>query len=116
MAALGANDYEEIIDLSKALVQHPNATRYYRVTEDSMTGANMPAGALLVVDRSLRASSGNIVVGILDGVFTVRRLIRTARAWILHPENPAYKPIVITPGMNWQVWGVVTASIVQSFK
>ena len=116
MASLVANDSEEVIDLSKVLVQHPNATCYYRVTGDSMTGANMPAGALLVVDRSLRAASGNIVVGILDGAFTVRRLIRTARAWVLHPENPAYKPLVITPEMNWQIWGVVTASVVQSFK
>jgi DNA polymerase V len=93
MAALVANDYEEIIDLSKALVQHPNATPYYRVTEDGMTGANMPADALLVVDRSLRASSRNIVVGILDGVFTVRRRIRTARAWILHPETSPTNPL-----------------------
>jgi DNA polymerase V len=112
-----AADYkEEVIDLSKELVQHPTATFYFRVKGDSMNGANIPDGALLVVDRSLRPVSGHIVVGVLDGEFTVRRIVRTPRAFVLHPENPAYKPLVLTSEMTWQVWGVVTASIVQSFK
>jgi DNA polymerase V len=112
-----ATDYkEEVIDLTKEIVKHPAATFYFRVKGDSMINASIPNNALLVIDRSIKASSGMIVVATLNGEFTVRRLIQTRRMWILHPENASYKPLPITEEMNMLVWGVVIAIIVQPLK
>lgn len=109
-----AKDYQEdVIELSQYLVQHPTATFYFRVSGDSMIGACMPHGSLLVVDRSLKPASGMIVLAVVNGEFTVRRIVQTPRSLVLHPENPAYKPLVVTDEMNMQVWGVVTAVVVK---
>jgi DNA polymerase V len=109
-----AKDYQEdVIELSQYLVQHPTATFYFRVSGDSMLNACMPHGSLLVVDRSLKPVSGMIVLAVINGEFTVRRLVQTSKTWVLHPENPAYKPLVVTEEMNMQVWGVVTAVVVK---
>ena len=109
-----AKDYqEEVIELSQYLVQHPTATFYFRVSGDSMINACMPHGSLLVVDRSLKPTSGMIVLAIVNGEFTVRRIVQTSRSLVLHPENQAYKPLVVTEEMNMQVWGVVTAVVVK---
>ena len=77
-----------------------------------MSNANIPDGCLLVVDKSLKAKSGNIIVAVVYGEFTVKRLVRTARDWVLHPENPLYKPVIITDEMELKVWGVVTKIII----
>ena len=112
-----AKDYQEdAIDLAKVLVQHPASTFYFRVKGDSMRNAFIPDGALLVVDRSVNVVSGMIIVAVVSGEFTVRRVIRTNRSWILHPENPAYKPMIVTEEMNMQVWGVVTAVVIRHIK
>jgi len=109
-----AKDFQEdVIELSKYLVQHPSATFYFRVSGDSMINASMPHGSLLVVDRSVTPASGMIVLAIVNGEFTVRRLIKTHKALVLHPENPAYKPVPVTEEMEMQVWGVVTAVVVK---
>ncbi|WP_207512428.1 LexA family protein [Longitalea luteola] len=109
-----AKDYQEdVIDLSKYLVQHPTATFYFRVSGDSMINACMPHGSLLVVDRSIKPASGMIVLAVVSGEFTVRRLVQTRRSLVLHAENPLYKPLVVTEEMNMQVWGVVTAVVVK---
>jgi DNA polymerase V len=109
-----AKDYQEdVIELSQYLVQHPTATFYFRVSGDSMINACMPHGSLLVVDRSLKPVSGMIVLAIINGEFTVRRIVQTRKSLVLHPENPAYKPLVVTEEMNMQVWGVVTAVVVK---
>jgi DNA polymerase V len=109
-----AKDYQEdVIELSKYLVQHPTATFYFRVSGDSMINACMPHGSLLVVDRSIKPISGMIVLAVVNGEFTVRRLVQTRRSLVLHAENPIYKPLVVTEEMNMQVWGVVTAVVVK---
>jgi DNA polymerase V len=109
-----AKDYQEdVIDLTKYLVQHPNATFYFKVTGDSMINACIPNGALLVVDRAVRPANGAIVLAIVHGEFTVRRLVQTRKALVLHPENPAYKPLPVTEEMGLQVWGVVTAVVIK---
>ena|SRR5947208_135935 len=109
-----AKDYQEdVIDLTQYLVQHPTATFYFRVTGDSMINACMPNGALLVVDRSIKPVSGLIVVAVVNGEFTVRRIVHTRKIWVLHPENPAYKPLPVTEEMDLQVWGVVTAVVIK---
>ena len=104
-----AADYiEETIDLNKHLITRPSATLLVRVQGDSMKDAAIPPGALLVVDRSITASSGHIIIAVVNGEFTVKRLIRTHAGVFLAPENPNYKSIHIKDGMEMSVWGVVT--------
>lgn len=108
-----AQDFmEDDINLQEMLVPKPLSTFLIRVKGDSMVNAFIPDGALLVVDRSLKAGHGKIIVAVLNGEFTVKRLVKTARSWVLHPENPSYKPIVLTEEMDFKVWGVVTRVLV----
>ena len=109
-----AKDFQEdVIDLTKYLVQHPTATFYFKVTGDSMINACIPNGALLVVDRALHPSSGTIILAVVNGEFTVRRIVQTRKSLVLHPENPAYKPVPVTEDMEMQVWGVVTGVVIK---
>lgn len=112
-----ALDYEqEEIDLTRILQPNPATSFIIRVKGDSMTEANMPDGCMAVVDRSIRPSTGDIIVAALNGEYTVKRLVKAGRNWVLHPENPFFKPIVITEDAEFQVWGVVTAVIVDMRK
>lgn len=96
------------LDLNELMVQHPTATFFVRVSGDSMNGAAIHDGDILVVDRSLEAGSGKIVVAILHGEFTVKRFISSASGVYLAAENPRYPPLKIEPDSDFQVWGVVT--------
>lgn len=103
-----ADDYvERALDLNEYLVRHPAATFMVKVGGDSMVGAGIVDGDLLVVDRSEEAVSGRIVVAVLDGEWTVKRLRVRNGARLLVPENPKYKPVRIEPGQELQIWGVV---------
>ena len=103
-----AEDYiEKTLDLNEYLIRHPAATFFVRVTGDSMTGAGIHSGDILIVDRAVTASNGSIVVAILNGEFTVKRLESSARGVRLCPENPAYEPISVRAGCDFEVWGVV---------
>lgn len=104
-----ADDYlEGKLDITKHLVKHPAATFYVRVSGDSMIGAGIHSGDLLVVDRSLEAKSGNVIVAALDGELTVKRLYRKNGLLRLLPENPQYQPIEIQTQQSFEIWGVVT--------
>lgn len=108
-----AQDYSEPeIDLSKVLQPNPTSTYIIRIKGDSMREANMPDGCMAVVDRSIKPYSGAIIVAVLNGEFTVKRLVKAGRNWVLHPENPFYKPILIPEGSDFQVWGVITYTVV----
>lgn len=97
-----------MLDLNGLCVRHPLATYYVRARGDSMAGAGIEDGDILVVDRSLRAASGDVIIASLGGGFTVKRLeIRDRKARLL-PENPAYAPIDITPEQQAEFFGVVT--------
>ena len=110
-----AMDYaEERIDMNDLLISHPLSTFLIRVKGESMKEAFIPDNALLVVDRSLKAASGSIVVAVVNGEFTVKRLIKAPRNWVLHPENSAYRPLVLTEEMSFSVWGVVTKIIIDA--
>ncbi|MEO5998863.1 MAG: translesion error-prone DNA polymerase V autoproteolytic subunit [Chitinophagaceae bacterium] len=110
-----AADYiEETIDLNHLLIKNPSATFFVRVEGESMIEAFIPPKALLLVDKSINASSGHIVVAVLNGEFTVKRLLITQAGTFLTPANPKYKPIRITEEMNFQVWGVVSKVIIDS--
>ena len=107
-----ADDYmESALDLNAYLVRNPAATFMVRVGGDSMAGAGIADGDLLVVDRSEEAVHGKIVVAVLDGELTVKRLHLRNGARRLVPENPKYKPLRIEPGQELQIWGVVTGVI-----
>ncbi len=102
---------EERLDLNRYLVKHPTSTFYVRVSGDSMTGAGINPGDILVVDRSIKHRSDHIVIASIYGELCVKRLrIRDGSAW-LYPENPAYDPFEVSPVDEFEVWGVVTATI-----
>lgn len=104
-----ASDYiDQRLDLHDYLGVHSEATFFLRVQGDSMQGAGIYDGDLLVVDRSLNAKSGNVVVAVVDGEFTVKRLQkRGAKMW-LKAENPNYPPIELHDGQELEIWGVVS--------
>ena len=107
-----ADDYlEGRLDLNDHLIRNPSATFFVRVTGDSMVDAGIYSGDILVVDRSLEAKDGNIVIAVIDGELTVKRLQRAKNKIYLLPENANYKPIEITSEMNFEVWGVVSTVI-----
>ncbi len=102
------NYIEDQLDLNRYCVKNPPATFFVRVDGDSMTGAGINCGDLLVVDRSLTAGNGDVVVAIVDGEFTLKRLVLRDGRVFLRPENPRYRPLEITEDMEFQVWGRVT--------
>lgn len=98
---------DQRLDLTEYLVLHPEATFFLRVKGDSMTGAGIHDGDLLVVDRSLEPASGRVVVAALDGELVVKRLHRSGGRVMLRAENPAYPDIAVGDGQELQLWGVV---------
>ena len=103
-----AQDYvESRLDLNKLLIAHPSATYFVRVSGHSMTDANINEGDLLVVDSSLTAAHGDIVVAAVDGEFTVKKL-RTRPAIQLVPMNPKFAPITFSNEEALEIFGVVT--------
>ncbi len=107
-----ADDYiEDKLDLNKYLVKHPAATFFVKVNGDSMIGAGIHHGDILIVDRSLDPVDKKVVIAVVDGELTVKR-IRTGNGRIaLVPENDAYQVLNIEDGMNFEIWGVVTSVI-----
>ena len=96
------------LDLNELIVRHKAATFFVRAAGESMTGAGILPGDILVVDRSVEAVSGKVVVADVDGDFTLKRLrLRGGEAWLV-PENDAFEPIRLTEGVDARVWGVVT--------
>jgi DNA polymerase V len=99
---------DRTIDLNELLIPHPAATFFVKVKGESMKNAGIHPGDILVVDRSLEPLSGRIVVAVLDGEFTVKRLLLENKEAILIPENPSFPQIRITKERDFQVWGTVT--------
>jgi DNA polymerase V len=107
-----ADDYlDRNIDLNEHLIKHPAATFFVKVKGDSMIGAGIYSGDMLIVDRSQESKNNSVVVAILNGEFTVKRLRKQEGKIFLIAENPNYKPIEIIPGMDFEVWGVVLHAI-----
>lgn len=104
-----ADDFiRESISLDAVLVKNKEATFYARVKGNSMVGAGLEDGDLLVIDRSLEPRDNQIAVCYLDGAFTVKRLKVTPKGIFLVPENPNYPPIAVEEGQELMIWGVVT--------
>ncbi|NDV17270.1 translesion error-prone DNA polymerase V autoproteolytic subunit [Muricauda sp. TY007] len=104
-----ADDFKEKrISLDKTLIKNKEATFYARVSGESMIGAGLDDGDLLIIDRSLDPEHGKIAVCFLDGEFTVKRLHIKKNTITLMPENKSYKPIEVSRDSDLLIWGVVT--------
>lgn len=102
------DDYiEQHLDLNEYLVKHPSTTFFVRVEGDSMINAGIYENDILVVDRSIKPVDGKIVIAVVNGELTVKRLSDKPGHLCLLPENPRYKPIEITEAVELHIWGVV---------
>ena len=103
-----ADDFKETrISLDRELVKNKEATFYARVSGDSMVGAGLDDGDLLVIDRSKNPENGKIAVCMIDGEFTVKRIKKEKNKLYLMPENRRYKPIELKEENELIIWGVV---------
>ena len=103
-----ADDFKEVrISLDNELVTNKEATFYARVSGDSMIGAGLDDGDLLVIDRSLNPENGKIAVCLVDGEFTVKRIKKEKDKLYLIPENKKYTRIEIKEENELIIWGVV---------
>lgn len=104
-----ADDHvENQLDLNEHLIRNPAATFCVRATGESMTGAGIHTGDILIVDRSREAVHGSIVIAVLEGELTVKRLYKKDGKLALNPENPEYPSILIDETMELIIWGVVS--------
>ena len=104
-----ADDFKELrISIDQEVVRNEEATFYARVSGESMQGAGLDDGDLLVIDRSIEPKNGKIAVCYIDGEFTVKRLKVVEDGVFLIPENPKYQPIKVTEENELIVWGIVT--------
>jgi DNA polymerase V len=107
-----ADDYiETALDLNEFLIKRPAATFFVRVSGQSMIGAGINPGDILIVDRSLTPKNNSIVIAVLNGELTVKRILLDAHKIKLMPENSDFPTIEIQEGMDFTVWGVVTTVI-----
>jgi len=104
---------ETFLDLNKLFVKHPAATFFVRVSGNSMHQAGIVSGDILVVDRALTPADGKIVVALLNGEFTVKKLVMRHNRVKLVAANPRYPELEITEESDFRVWGVVTHVIHQ---
>lgn len=103
-----AADYvDSRLDINEYLVRNPVSTFFFPVEGDSMEGAEIFDGDILVVDRSIKARHGHIVIAFIDGERLVKRLYDCAGKLALVAENPKYPPLIVREGNEFSVWGVV---------
>lgn len=108
--APGDDMVEKALNVNDLLVKHPASTFFVRVQGDSMEGAGIFSGDILVVDRSVEPNRGHIVVAAINGELVVKKLERSGSSLILVSENDAYAPIVVGESEECFIWGVVTGS------
>ena len=108
-----ADDHIETkLDLNSHLIHHPAATFFVRVAGNSMINAGIFDNDLLVVDRSIEAAPGKIVIAAVRGELTVKRLHKATNGeYALLAENPEYPPVQVNPDDDVHLWGVVTSVI-----
>jgi DNA polymerase V len=110
-----ADDYiEGKLDLNKHLIKHPAATFFVRVEGDSMIGAGIHSGDLLIVDRSVEPMDKSVVIAVQNGELTVKRIRKRRGKLYLMPDNEDYEAVQIEEGTDFEVWGVVM-HVVHSF-
>lgn len=103
-----ADDYiEERLSLDKLVIRNPSSTFFVQVDGVSMQGAGIYHGDILVVDRSLRAKHNDVIVAIVEGEYTVKRLVKALNGYFLRAEHPDYPPIPLHEHSEFIAWGVV---------
>lgn len=105
------NYVEGRLDLNQLLVQNQPATFFLRVKGDSMINAGIHDGDIIVVDRSIEPVDRTVVVAVIDGELTIKRLMKRNGVAELHAENPRYAPIRFKEGQVLTIWGVVTSAV-----
>ena len=104
-----AEDYMDLdLNLQDHLIQNPSATFCVRAVGESMKDAGIQSGDIMLVDKSLTPKNRSIVLAVIDGEFTIKRVNVSDKELYLMPENENFPPIKITEEMDFQVWGVVT--------
>jgi DNA polymerase V len=104
-----ADDYlEGKLDLNQYLIKHEAATFFVKVRGDSMIGSGIHSGDLLIVDRALKPTDHHVVIAVVNGELTVKRMCLRGENLVLVPDNGDYEPLEITEGTDFEVWGVVT--------
>lgn len=111
--APGDDQVENILDINDLVVKNPASTFFVRVEGDSMIGAGIFNGDVLVVDRSVDPSDKMIVVAAVNGELVVKRLSIQKNTQLLVSENANYEPITIGDGEECFIWGVVVGSVRQ---
>lgn len=107
-----ADDYlESHLDLNEYLIPHPSTTFFVRATGDSMINAGIFPNDILVVDRSLEPVHGKIVIALVNGELTVKRLVKLDDHIQLKSENASYPPINFSTEDELIIWGIVTSVI-----
>ncbi len=107
-----ADDYMDIgIDLNEQLIRHPASTFFLRASGHSMLEAGIQDGDLLIIDRALEPKPGHIVIAILDGSFTLKRLVRQQGVLYLEASHPNYPKLDLRHYGDVQIWGVAIYSI-----
>ena len=107
-----AEDFTELsISLDKHLIQNSAATFMAYANGNSMLHAGIHHGDILIIDRSLNARDGDVIIALLHGEFTVKQVSIIDGLLLLVPRNPQYSSVKITSEMEFEVWGVVTSSI-----
>ena len=107
-----AEDYIELgIDLNKYLIRNPISTFFLRVSGNSMNNAGIYNNDLLIIDRSINPNPGHIVVALLDGEFTLKRLIKKQDSYYLKADKENYPAINLYEYIDIQIWGVAIYSI-----
>ena len=101
------------IDLNDALIAHPQAAFVMRAAGDGMRGVGIDSGDVLLVDRALQPAHGNVVVAVVDGEMLCRRLWAQDALTKLQAAHPGFADIVLTEGVEFEFWGVVTHVIKQ---
>ena len=99
------------LDLNELLIKHPSATFFVRVSGDSMLKACVHPDDILVVDQSLEPRDGSIVIAVVNGELTVKRLCKTGQHLLLVAENDDYPVLKIHEETDFLIWGVVTTVI-----
>lgn len=104
-----AEDHQQKrLDLNELLIQQPDATFFMRVRGASMQDAGIEDGDFVIVDRSIKAKHGHIIVAVIDGEFTIKRFYQKNNLIKLLAANSAYTDIELQEGQELTVWGVVT--------
>lgn len=102
---------ERALDVNDLVVKNPASTFFVRVQGDSMEGARIFGGDVLVVDRAITPADGAIVVAAVYGEMVVKRLQKRGETHVLISENEAYEPIIVSDNDDCFIWGVVVGSV-----